>query len=161
MTLRELETLQPSALVISPGPGRPSDYPILFQILERFEGKIPILGVCLGFQLIIEHYGGSIIPNTRPVHGHTTSITTTEEGIFKGLPKSFQVMRYHSLMADPTQIPHVLKVTAENAEHIVMGVQHRTYPVYGVQYHPESILSEYGHEQFRLFVQKAGERVVS
>ncbi|AYU54538.1 anthranilate synthase component II [Staphylococcus debuckii] len=161
LTLRELEALQPSALVISPGPGSPSDYPILFQILERFEGKIPILGVCLGFQLIIEYYGGSIIPNTRPVHGHTTSITTTAEGIFEGLPQSFQVMRYHSLMADPAEIPAVLKVTAENTEHIIMGVQHQSYPVYGVQYHPESILSEYGHEQFRLFAQKAGERVVS
>ena len=90
LTLRELEALQPSALVISPGPGSPSDYPILFQILERFEGKIPILGVCLGFQLIIEYYGGSIIPNTRPVHGHTTSITTTAEGIFEGCLNHFK-----------------------------------------------------------------------
>ncbi|CAL27275.1 anthranilate synthase component II [Staphylococcus carnosus] len=161
LTLSQLKAMQPSALVISPGPGRPSDYPVLRQILEEYEKKIPILGVCLGFQFLIEHYGGNIVPNFRPVHGHTTCITNTGEGIFEGLPTSFEVMRYHSLMADAESVPNVLKVTATNDENIVMGIQHKQYPIYGVQYHPESILSEYGHEQIRLFLQKAGEIVAS
>lgn len=161
LSLSQLKALQPSALVISPGPGRPSDYPILHQILEEYEKKVPILGVCLGFQFLIEYYGGNIVPNSRPVHGHTTRITNTGEGIFEGLPTSFEVMRYHSLMADAKRVPPVLKVTATNDENIIMSIQHKQYPIYGVQYHPESILSEYGHEQFHLFLQKVGETVGS
>ncbi|WP_105993524.1 anthranilate synthase component II [Staphylococcus simulans] len=153
--------MKPTAIVISPGPGRPSDYPILNQVVETFSTTTPILGVCLGFQLLIEHYGGAIIHNDRPVHGHTTKITHNDKGIFHGLPKQFHVMRYHSLCADAARIPECLEVTAQNDAGIIMAVAHRNYPVYGVQYHPESILSEYGHEQIRLFLQQAGESLVS
>ena len=156
VTIPMLKQLDPQAIVISPGPGRPSDYPILATILTEYYREVPILGVCLGFQVIVEHFGGQIIHNDQPVHGHTTTLHHSNEGIFKDLPLYFNVMRYHSLMADPLQIPHSLKVTAYNNEGIVMAVQHRDFHVYGVQYHPESILSEYGHEQLKLFLNEAG-----
>ncbi|WP_412519528.1 anthranilate synthase component II [Staphylococcus simulans] len=159
LDINTLEMMEPHALVISPGPGSPSDYPILNEVIHTFEGRVPILGVCLGFQFIVEHYGGAIIHSSRPVHGHTTLITNNEQGIFAGLPKQFHVMRYHSLCADALRMPDVLEVTARNDEAIVMAVAHRSYPIYGVQYHPESILSEYGHEQIRLFLEQAGENV--
>lgn len=144
------------AIVISPGPGKPSDYPILTEIMNQFEGEIPILGVCLGFQFIYEYYGGTIIHGLKPVHGHTTTLTHKETGLFKGLPQAFEVMRYHSLIADKNHIPTILNMTAYNEEGIIMAFEHNKYPIYGVQYHPESILSEYGHEQIRLFLEKVG-----
>lgn len=156
VTLEGLEQLEPTAIVISPGPGRPSDYPILSDILTKYYQQIPILGICLGFQLIYEYFGGQIIHNDRPVHGHTTKINHTNQGIFRGLPQHFNVMRYHSLMANPQTLPDSLIMTAENAEHIMMGLQHRLLPIFAVQYHPESILSEYGHDQIRLFFNEVG-----
>ncbi|MDY5059930.1 anthranilate synthase component II [Staphylococcus simulans] len=159
VNIEALKTMQPHAIVISPGPGSPSDYPILHDVINNFEDSVPILGVCLGFQLMVEHYGGAIIHSSRPVHGHTTLITTNEQGIFAGLPKQFYVMRYHSLCADALRMPSELEVTAYNEEQIVMAVAHKSYPIYGVQYHPESILSEYGHAQIRLFLQQAGENI--
>lgn len=161
LDIANLVEKNPRAIVISPGPGKPSDYKQLHQVLDTFEGKVPILGVCLGFQLMVEYYGGKIIYNQKPVHGHTTRITTNQQGIFSGLPKQFNVMRYHSLCASQHDMPDVLSITAKNDEGIIMGIQHQTYPVFGVQYHPESILSEYGHEQIRLFLQQAGEKIVS
>lgn len=159
VNIEALKTMQPYAIVISPGPGSPSDYPILHDVINNFEDSVPILGVCLGFQLMVEHYGGAIIHSSSPVHGHTTLITTNEQGIFAGLPKQFYVMRYHSLCADALRMPSELEVTAYNEEQIVMAVAHKSYPIYGVQYHPESILSEYGHAQIRLFLQQAGENI--
>lgn len=156
LTKTMLKKLNPQAIIISPGPGSPSDYPILSKIISHFSYHIPILGVCLGFQLIVEHYGGNIMHSNKPVHGHTTTIKHTDEGIFNGIPQYFRVMRYHSLMADPQAIPHLLKITAINDEGIIMGIQHKQLPIYGVQYHPESILSEYGHEQLKLFLNEAG-----
>ena len=102
-------------------------------------------------QLIVEYYGGRIIHSPKPIHGHTTTLRHTNEGIFKGLPQEFNVMRYHSLMIDPEYIPNTLKVTATNDENVIMAVQHQYLSIYGVQYHPESILSEYGHDQLKLF----------
>lgn len=132
LMIQHLDALNPRAIVISPGPGKPSDYPILSSVLEIFHRHVPILGVCLGFQLIIEYFGGNIIHNDKPVHGHITKISHSNEGIFKGLPSYFNVMRYHSLMADPSTISSALKVTALNRENVIMAVAHRKYPIYGL-----------------------------
>ncbi|MCS4486427.1 anthranilate synthase component II [Staphylococcus americanisciuri] len=156
VTIARLEALQPAAIVISPGPGAPADYPILQDVLHHFEQRIPILGVCLGFQLIVTYYGGEIVHAPFPVHGHTTRITHDGSQLFKGLPTSFNVMRYHSLMAEPTSIQAPLTVTAMNTDHIVMAVAHESLPIYAVQYHPESILSEYGHAQIWNFLSEVG-----
>lgn len=156
VSITKLKKLSPKAIIISPGPGKPSDYPVLSTIISHYDQLIPILGVCLGFQLIVEYYGGRIIHSLKPIHGHTTTLRHTNEGIFKGLPQEFNVMRYHSLMVDSEYIPNTLKVTATNDENVIMAVQHQYLSIYGVQYHPESILSEYGHDQLKLFLNEAG-----
>ncbi|HGH0782104.1 TPA: aminodeoxychorismate/anthranilate synthase component II [Staphylococcus pseudintermedius] len=155
VSIEKLKEMQPTALIISPGPGAPEDYPILFEVVKAFEHTTPILGVCLGFQLLVTYYGGKIIHAPRPVHGHTTSISHDQSPLFQGLPEQFEVMRYHSLMADPMTIAKPLVVSAQNEQGIVMAVRHMSRPIDGVQYHPESILSEYGHEQIRNFLRKA------
>jgi para-aminobenzoate synthetase component 2 len=152
-----LQYLKPEAIIISPGPGKPSDYPILTHVITTFATTTPILGVCLGFQLIVEYYGGRIIKSDKPIHGHVTTLTHTNSGIFKGLKQNFQVMRYHSLIAHTASIPSELNIVAYNEDQIIMAVEHAGLPIYGVQYHPESILSEYGHKQLQLFLAKAGE----
>ncbi|EIQ4000504.1 aminodeoxychorismate/anthranilate synthase component II [Staphylococcus pseudintermedius] len=155
VSIEKLKEMQPTALIISPGPGAPEDYPILFEVVKAFEHTTPILGVCLGFQLLVTYYGGKIIHAPRPVHGHTTRISHDQSPLFQGLPDQFEVMRYHSLMADPMTIAKPLVVSAQNEQGIVMAVRHMSRPIDGVQYHPESILSEYGHEQIRNFLRKA------
>ncbi|EGQ3320635.1 aminodeoxychorismate/anthranilate synthase component II [Staphylococcus pseudintermedius] len=154
VSIEKLKEMQPTALIISPGPGAPEDYPILFEVVKAFEHTTPILGVCLGFQLLVTYYGGKIIHAPRPVHGHTTRISHDQSPLFQGLPEQFEVMRYHSLMADPMTIVKPLVVSAQNEQGIVMAVRHMSRPIDGVQYHPESILSEYGHEQIRNFLRK-------
>ncbi|HHU6750458.1 TPA: anthranilate synthase component II [Staphylococcus pseudintermedius] len=154
VSIATLKEMQPTALIISPGPGAPEDYPILFEVVKAFEHTTPILGVCLGFQLLVTYYGGKIIHAPRPVHGHTTRISHDQSLLFQGLPDQFEVMRYHSLMADPMTIAKPLVVSAQNEQGIVMAVRHMSRPIDGVQYHPESILSEYGHEQIRNFLRK-------
>ncbi|EIQ0609199.1 aminodeoxychorismate/anthranilate synthase component II [Staphylococcus pseudintermedius] len=155
VSIEKLKEMQPTALIISPGPGAPEDYPILFEVVKAFEHTTPILGVCLGFQLLVTYYGGKIIHAPRPVHGHTTRISHDQSPLFQALPEQFEVMRYHSLMADPMTIVKPLVVSAQNEQGIVMAVRHMSRPIDGVQYHPESILSEYGHEQIRNFLRKA------
>ncbi|AVP35646.1 aminodeoxychorismate/anthranilate synthase component II [Staphylococcus felis] len=156
VNVQQLQQLNPEAIVISPGPGAPNDYPILYEVMQTFESTVPMLGVCLGFQLIVAYYGGDIIKAPYPVHGHTTTIEHHESCLFSGLPTRFNVMRYHSLIADIKTIRSPLKITAQNEEGMVMAIEHQYRPIYGVQYHPESILSEYGHAQFRNFLVKAG-----
>lgn len=156
VNVQQLQQLNPEAIVISPGPGAPNDYPILYEVIQTFESTVPMLGVCLGFQLIVAYYGGDIIKAPYPVHGHTTTIEHHESCLFSGLPTRFNVMRYHSLIADIKTIRSPLKITAQNEEGMVMAIEHQYRPIYGVQYHPESILSEYGHAQFRNFLVKAG-----
>ena len=157
INIEELKELKPKAIVISPGPGRPSDYPILFKVMDDFYQRIPILGVCLGFQMIYQYFGGTIIHRDRPIHGHTTLLRHNGEGVFKGLPDSFSVMLYHSLKADESCVPNELKVTAEGDDGVIMGLQHDKYPIYGLQYHPESILSEQGQNQIQNFIDIVGE----
>lgn len=154
LSLSYLQDHLPSAIVISPGPGKPEDYPVLYEVLTLFSNEIPILGVCLGFQILYTYFGGNVIHNSYPVHGETTIIQHNNLGLFHGLPQDFKVMRYHSLMADIETLPLDIVVTARNKDNVVMGIAHNSLPLYGLQYHPESILSEFGHEQIKMFLQE-------
>lgn len=134
----------PKGILISPGPGKPSDSGISADVLRQYAGVVPILGVCLGHQLIGEYFGGTIAHARAPIHGKTSDIHHTGEGIFESIPQPLRVMRYHSLVVSPTNFPHSLHITAQTPEGEIMALQHRSLPIFGVQFHPESILSEYG-----------------
>ncbi|MBI5223754.1 aminodeoxychorismate/anthranilate synthase component II [Candidatus Micrarchaeota archaeon] len=147
ITIEEIQKIKPQKIVLSPGPGSPivaKDFGVCKMILEKSkETGVPILGVCLGHQGIIAHFGGNVVKASKPLHGKTSEIETNQRGIFKDLPKKFRVMRYHSLVG--TEIPDCLEVTAKSLDDgAVMAVQHKTLPIYGVQFHPESIMSEHG-----------------
>ncbi|PHK50384.1 anthranilate synthase component II [Staphylococcus edaphicus] len=152
LTVSKIYDLAPKAIVISPGPGAPSDYPILNEVIRMFSKHIPILGICLGFQQIVTYFGGDIIKSDKPIHGHTTQIKHNNKGIFHQLPDTFKVMRYHSLIAKAQSFPDSLEITALNDAHIIMGLEHKSLPIYGLQYHPESILSEHGLTQIFSFI---------
>ena len=142
------------ALVLSPGPGKPSEAGILTDLIRAgAREKIPMLGVCLGHQAIGEVFGMKVIHAKRVMHGKASDITTDGRGIFAGLPEKLSVIRYHSLVLDPETLPPELAVTARAADDgEIMGIRHRTLPIEGVQYHPESVLSEMGMEQFENFL---------
>ncbi|GAA6143727.1 aminodeoxychorismate/anthranilate synthase component II [Hydrogenophaga sp. 5NK40-0174] len=142
-------------LVISPGPCSPMEAGISVPCIQHFAGKLPILGVCLGHQSIGAAFGGKIIRAQELMHGKTSDITTTQEGVFAGLPQRFTVNRYHSLSIERDSLPECLKVTAWTDDGEIMGVKHTTLPIEGVQYHPESILTEHGHAQLRNFLEMA------
>lgn len=156
ITVAEVEAMNPEGIIISPGPGKPSEAHLSHALLDRFAGEIPILGVCLGHQVIVEKYDGRVEKGARPMHGKVTPIINTGEGIFRGLPEKFSVTRYHSLVAK-RELPSCLKVTARSEDGAVMAVEHTGFPVYGVQFHPEAVLSEYGHELLENFVKIAEE----
>ncbi len=148
--------LAPDALLISPGPGRPEQAGITLDALDRFAGRIPILGVCLGHQAIGVAYGARVVGARRLMHGRTSSVHHRGEGLFAGLPSPFRVARYHSLVLDPGLVPAALEVTAWTAEGEIMGIRHRALPLEGVQFHPESFLSEHGETLVRAFLARAG-----
>lgn len=152
ITLAEAERLGASHILLSPGPCTPNEAGITLDIVRRFTGVVPILGVCLGHQAIGQAFGAHVVKAPRVMHGKTSRINHDGEGIHLGLPTPFTATRYHSLVLDPTTIPEVLRVTAWTDEGDVMGVAHRDYPVIGVQYHPESIVTEYGHDLLRNFL---------
>ncbi len=145
---------QPERLVISPGPCSPKEAGISVAAIQNFAGKLPILGVCLGHQSIGEAFGGKIVRAQELMHGKTSLITTTQEGVFAGLPKQFTVNRYHSLAIEPASLPAVLKVTAQTDDGEIMGVRHRELAIEGVQFHPESVLSEHGHALLQNFLKQ-------
>jgi anthranilate synthase/aminodeoxychorismate synthase-like glutamine amidotransferase len=149
----EAEALAPSHLVISPGPGRPSGAGHTPAILDRLAGRVPVLGVCLGHQAIVEAFGGAIGPAKRLVHGKSSPVTHDGRGLFQGLPPSFEAGRYHSLAA--TSVPDALEVSATCAEGEVMAVRHRQLPVDGVQFHPESVLTPVGRDLARNFLERS------
>ncbi|MGE5598522.1 MAG: anthranilate synthase component II [Bacteroidota bacterium] len=151
LSVEELAARRPSHLVISPGPGYPRDAGISLAAIAHFAGRIPILGVCLGHQCIGEAFGGRVIPH-RPVHGKTSSIRHRGEGILAGLPDPFSAARYHSLVVEAASMPAELAVTATTEPGLVMAVAHRSMPIYGVQFHPESILTECGRDLLRNFL---------
>jgi anthranilate synthase/aminodeoxychorismate synthase-like glutamine amidotransferase len=144
-----IEARHPDGVLISPGPGTPDDAGISLEVIASLGGRVPILGVCLGHQCIAQHFGGRIVRAPRLMHGRTSPILHEGRGVFEGLPSPFVATRYHSLVAEPTEIPDVLERTAWTEEGEVMGLRHRTLPIEGVQFHPESFLSEHGHTLLR------------
>ncbi|MGH8930747.1 MAG: anthranilate synthase component II [Egibacteraceae bacterium] len=143
-TLGEVAADPPDGIVISPGPGQPKDAGLSNDVVRTFAGRIPLLGVCLGHQCIGEVYGGAIIRAPEVMHGKTSQIQHDGRGLFAGLPQPFCATRYHSLVLDPSTVPDELEVTARTAEGVIMGVRHRDLAVEGVQFHPESILTDVG-----------------
>lgn len=147
-----INELKPSGIVISPGPKAPKDAKEVLDIIDSFKGKVPILGICLGHQCIGEYFKGNIVKGVRPIHGKISKITNTGEGIFKGLPSEFNVTRYHSLIIDKETFPKELKITAQTEDGVIMGIEHRDMKIYGVQYHPEAVLTEEGHSLLNNFI---------
>ncbi len=135
---------RPDGIVLSPGPGSPDEAGVTLDVIAALQGKIPLLGVCLGHQAIGQHYGATVRRGARPVHGKASPIEHEGAGIFHGLPSPFDGARYHSLVVDEATLPSCLEVTARASDGELMGMRHRRYPVEGLQFHPESILSEHG-----------------
>jgi anthranilate synthase component 2 len=145
ITLQGIEQLNPSHICLGPGPCAPAQAGITIPILQHFAGKIPMLGVCLGHQAIGEAFGGKVIRAAKPMHGKTDTLTHDGLGVFAGLPSPYIVTRYHSLAIELSSLPSCLTVTATTSDGEIMGIRHKQYAIEGVQFHPESILSEHGH----------------
>ncbi|MEO1544521.1 MAG: aminodeoxychorismate/anthranilate synthase component II [Pseudomonadota bacterium] len=156
LTTKEAIALDPKAIVISPGPCTPNEAGICIDLIKQLDGRVPLFGVCLGHQSIGQAYGGDVIRAPLPMHGKLSEISHTNEGVFAGLPTRFEVTRYHSLTVKPETLPDCLKVTAQTDDGIIMGLQHVSQPVHGVQFHPESIASEHGHGLLANFLELAG-----
>lgn len=156
LTLQEIEALAPSHILISPGPGRPADAGICEEAVRLFAGKIPILGICLGHQAICETFGAKITYAKRLMHGkQSKALLDTDSVLFRGMDKETVVARYHSLAADPDSMPDCLKVTARTEDGEIMAVEHREYPVFGVQFHPESVLTPEGFRIMENFLRSS------
>lgn len=155
ITLEDVQKVKPDALVISPGPCTPKEAGVSVDLIKRFYKEIPILGVCLGHQAIGYAFGSNIVRAKRLMHGKTSLIYHTEEGIFKGIKNPFTAVRYHSLVIERESLSEVLKITAESEDGEIMGIQHTEYPVFGLQFHPESVLSEAGMDLLRNFLEIA------
>jgi len=153
ITLDEIEKLAPARIVISPGPGTPEQAGISNDVIRHFGGRIPILGVCLGHQCIGHSYGAVVGHAGEIKHGKSSDVHHDGKGVFSGLPNPFPAIRYHSLAINPDSVPECLEVTARTDNNIIMGVRHREYPVEGVQFHPESILTGSGKELLRNFLE--------
>ena len=156
ISIEELENQRPDLLVVSPGPCSPVEAGISVAAIQHFAGKLPILGVCLGHQAIGAAFGGKIVRAQQLMHGKTSVITSTQQGVFADLPAQFTVNRYHSLAIEQSSCPGVLEVTARTDDGEIMGVRHKTLPIQGVQFHPESILTEHGHALLRNFMRQCG-----
>ncbi len=152
ISVEEIEKLAPKRIVISPGPCSPSEAGISVATIEKFAGKIPLLGVCLGHQSIGQAFGGRIVHAKTLMHGKTSEITHTNEGIFKGLPSPYRATRYHSLVIERESCPDCLEITAWTDDGEIMGVRHKSLPIEGVQFHPESIMTEHGHALLKNFL---------
>lgn len=152
ITVDEIEALAPEAIVISPGPGTPEQAGVSVETIERLSHKIPILGVCLGHQSIGQAFGGQVVRAGRLMHGKTSEIIHNGRGMFEGLPNPITATRYHSLVVSKDNLPKCLEVTAHTADGTVMGLRHKERPCVGVQFHPESILTEHGHDILRNFL---------
>jgi len=154
ITLGDIAELKPDRICISPGPKSPIDAGVSVDVLKQFAGKLPILGVCLGHQAIGEAFGGKVVRAKEVMHGKTSLIAHTGVGVFKGLPSPFTVIRYHSLAIERASLPDCLEVTAWTDDGEIMGVRHKEFDIEGVQFHPESILSEHGHALFKNFLER-------
>jgi len=158
ITVAEAEALAPTHLCISPGPGTPRDAGVSIEMIKAFAGRIPVLGVCLGHQSIVEAFGGDVVRAGRLMHGKVSMVEHDGRGIFAGVPRPFEAGRYHSLIAKPETLPAVLEVSARTAEGEIMGVRHRELAVDGVQFHPESILTPDGPTLMGNFLAMRGGR---
>jgi anthranilate synthase component 2 len=156
ITPQDIESLEPQSIIISPGPSTPDKAGISNDVIKRLGAKIPILGICLGYQCIAYSYGAAVAKASEIMHGKTSLIYHTERGIFAGLPNPFAAIRYHSLAVMPETIPDCLEVTAWTQNKIIMGLKHREYPVQGVQFHPESIMTKVGKEILANFLTEIG-----
>ena len=154
ITLEGIAARKPDRLVVSPGPCSPAEAGISVEAIQHFAVKLPILGVCLGHQAIGAAFGGDIVRAQKLMHGKTSIVTTTQEGVFAGLPAQFTVNRYHSLAIEKSSCPDVLEITAWTEDGEIMGVRHKTLPIEGVQFHPESILTEHGHALLKNFLEQ-------
>ena len=155
LTATEALALKPDAIVLSPGPCTPNEAGICLELIKRADGRFPILGVCLGHQAIGQAYGGQVVRAPTPMHGKLSSIHHNGKGVFRGLNNDFSATRYHSLTLAPGSIPTTLDVTATSDDGVIQGIMHKTHPVHGVQFHPESIASENGHALLQNFLQLA------
>ena len=156
ITVAAVLAKQPQAIVLSPGPCTPTEAGICLELIKAAAPTIPILGVCLGHQAIGQVFGGVVCRAPQPMHGKLSTVTTTRDGLFEGLPKKFAVTRYHSLIVERASLPDCLSITAETSDGLIMALQHQTLPVHGVQFHPESIASEHGHALLANFLEIAG-----
>jgi anthranilate synthase component 2 len=156
ITVAEVMARQPKAIVLSPGPCTPNEAGICLDLIKAAGATIPLLGVCLGHQAIGQAYGGKVIRAPQPMHGKLSTIRHTGEGLFAGTPDRFQITRYHSLIVERSSLPDCLRVTAETSDGLIMGLAHKSHPVHGVQFHPESIASEHGHDLLANFLRLAG-----
>jgi anthranilate synthase component 2 len=155
ITAGEALALKPDGIVLSPGPCTPNEAGICLEVIEKANGTMPILGVCLGHQAIGQVYGGAIVRAPEPMHGKLSKVHHTGKSVFRGLNNDFLATRYHSLTIDPPSMPASLEVTATSDDGVIQGVMHKTHPVHGVQFHPESIASENGHALLGNFLQIA------
>ena len=157
ISVEDCLSMQPEHVVISPGPCSPKEAGISVDLIHAFEGKAPLLGVCLGHQCIGEAYGGVVTSAGEIMHGKTSMISHDGKGVFEGLPDPFEAIRYHSLAIAPDTVPDVLEVSARSESGVIMGVRHRTLPIEGVQFHPESIMTQHGHAMLRNFLKMGRE----
>ncbi|AST77923.1 TPA: aminodeoxychorismate synthase component 2 [Citrobacter freundii] len=154
LTLSQIERLKPQRIVISPGPCTPDDAGISLEVIRCYAGRLPILGVCLGHQAMAQAFGASIVRAAKVMHGKTSLIRHTGQGVFQGLTNPLTVTRYHSLLIDPATLPDCFEVTAWSETQEIMGIRHTTWDLEGVQFHPESILSEQGHQLLANFLNR-------
>lgn len=156
ITIHEIEVLAPTHILISPGPCTPNEAGISLDVIQHFKGKIPILGVCLGHQAIGQVFGGEVIRAQEPIHGKISTIVHDKQGIFSGIVSPLRATRYHSLILKKETLPDCLAITAQTEQGEVMGVRHRKFAIEGVQFHPESILTEHGHVMLQNFLDMRG-----
>ena len=152
VTLEQIEADKPERILVSPGPCTPREAGLALDVIKHFAGKLPIMGVCLGHQCIGPAYGGEVAVNYRMMHGNTSPVTHDGNDLFKDIPSPYVTTRYHSLVVKRESLPDCLEVTAETEEGEIMGLRHRELPVWGVQFHPESILTEHGHTMMQNFL---------
>ena len=159
ITADEVLALKPSGILLSPGPCTPNEAGICLELIGKAAGKVPLLGVCLGHQSIGQAFGGNVIRAPQVMHGKRSPVRHEDKGVFAGLPNPFQATRYHSLIVERSSLPDCLEVTAETEDGIIMGLQHRTLPIHGVQFHPESIATEAGHDLLGNFLTLCGIKI--
>ena len=157
LTLDDIQAMQPQGIILSPGPKRPWDAQLCVDTVKRFGGKIPLLGVCLGHQVLGHCAGATVEKGVRPMHGKVTRVHHNGTGLFAGLPREFDVTRYHSLVVRQETLPEDYQVDCVAEDGAVMGLSHRTLPLFGVQFHPEAVLTQYGHELLENFCRLAEE----